>query len=212
MKKVAVIIDGGFVKKTFQKKSSTHKNPNAEQIISLSKKIVKKEEELFRIYYYDCPPFEKDITQPVSGDIFKNTNLIKKGNQFIHELKKKDNVAYRNGELKFSGWSIKQQAIKSKINSGDIVSDNDFRPIFKQKRVDIKIGLDIAWLSIKRIVDRIILIAGDSDFIPAMKLARIEGIQIVISPLKNNIHQDMYEHSDELRDFDISILMNEENQ
>ena len=204
MKKVAVIIDGGFVKKAFQKKSSTHKNPSAEQIISLSKKILTEEEELFRIYYYDCPPFEKDIYQPISGDIFKNTDLIKKGNRFIHELKKKDNVAYRNGELKFSGWSMNPQAIKSKINSGKTISDSDFKLILKQKRVDIKIGLDIAWLSIKRIVDRIILIAGDSDFIPAMKLARIEGIQIVISPLKNSIHEDMYEHSDELRDFDIS--------
>lgn len=212
MKKVAVIIDGGFVKKVFQKKSNPHRSPNSGQIISLSKKILKKEEELFRIYYYDCPPFEKNINQPVSGDIYKNISLIKKGSKFINELKKKDNVAYRNGELKFNGWSIKQQAIKSIINHGATISDSDFKPIFKQKRVDIKIGLDIAWLSIKKIVDKIILIAGDSDFIPAMKLARIEGIQIVISPLQNPIHPDMYEHSDELRDFDISILMNEEDQ
>jgi len=34
----------------------------------------------------------------------------------------------------------------------------------------MKIGLDAAWLASKRIVDRIILVTADSDFIPAMSL------------------------------------------
>ena len=32
----------------------------------------------------------------------------------------------------------------------------------------------------KRIVDRVILISGDTDMIPAMKLARREGVQVVL--------------------------------
>jgi uncharacterized LabA/DUF88 family protein len=47
----------------------------------------------------------------------------------------------------------------------------------------MRIGLDIASLSYKKQVDQIILIAGDSDFVPAAKLARREGCQrsIVLS-------------------------------
>ncbi len=39
----------------------------------------------------------------------------------------------------------------------------------------MKIGIDITWLSLKKLVNAIILISGDSDFVPAAKLARIEG-------------------------------------
>lgn len=42
----------------------------------------------------------------------------------------------------------------------------------KQKGVDMKIGLDIASLAYKKQLDQIILISGDSDFVPVAKLAR----------------------------------------
>ena len=47
-----------------------------------------------------------------------------------------------------------------------------------QKGVDMRIGLDIASMAFKRQVDQIVLIAGDSDFVPAAKLARREGIEL----------------------------------
>ncbi|MHA1491728.1 MAG: NYN domain-containing protein [Promethearchaeota archaeon] len=206
MKKVAVIVDGGFVRKTFQKYFKNSNVPTANQIVELSNRILKDDEELFRIYYYDCPPFEKDLKKPISKDIFKDEMFINSGKVFISTLKKREHLAYRRGELKFGGWAIKNSKIDEIIETGRTINDDDFRPLLKQKRVDIKIGLDIAWLAIKRIVERIILIAGDSDFVPAMKLARIEGVQITVAPLKNPINLDMREHSDEIRDYDISIL------
>jgi uncharacterized LabA/DUF88 family protein len=117
-----------------------------------------------------------------------------------------DNVAYRSGELKFTGWAFREEKLPEIIGKKRNVINDDFKPIFKQKKVDIKIGLDIAWLSIRKIVDRIILVAGDSDFIPAMKLARIEGVLITVVPLLNHINQDMKEHADEIRAFDINKL------
>ena len=38
-----------------------------------------------------------------------------------------------------------------------------------QKGVDIRIGLDIARIAVKHIVDIIVLVTGDSDFVPVMK-------------------------------------------
>ena len=60
----------------------------------------------------------------------------------------------------------------------------------------MKIGLDIATLSLKKQVEKIILIAGDSDFVPAVKFARREGIIIQLDPLRQNIAEDLQEHID----------------
>ncbi|MBQ7608183.1 MAG: NYN domain-containing protein [Desulfovibrionaceae bacterium] len=68
-----------------------------------------------------------------------------------------------------------------------------------KKRVDIKIGIDIASLAYKKQVDRIVLISGDSDFVPAAKLARREGIDFILDPLFNHIPDDLLEHIDGLR-------------
>jgi uncharacterized LabA/DUF88 family protein len=206
MKKVAVIIDGGFTKKIFQKFFQSPDVPTANQIVDLANGIIKDDEELFRIYYYDCPPFGKKLNKPITNDVFKNKELINKGNKYLRDLSLKKNIAYRRGELKFMGWSLIDYKLKEIISKNRELKDDDFFPVFRQKRVDMKIGLDIAWLSIRKIVDRIIIIAGDSDFIPAMKLARIEGVQIIVAPLGNPINSDMEEHSDEMRDYDISNL------
>jgi len=59
--------------------------------------------------------------------------------------------------------------------------------------------------SSKRIVDRIILVICDSDFIPAMKFARREGVQIVLVTMGHKqISRELEEHSDEVRE--VSIL------
>lgn len=53
-------------------------------------------------------------------------------------------------------------------------------PDFEQKGVDMRIGLDIANHASAKSVDRIILITADTDCIPAMKQARISGLQVII--------------------------------
>ena len=54
----------------------------------------------------------------------------------------------------------------------------DLKYGMEQKGVDMRIGMDFATLSLKRLVDRIILVSGDTDMVPAIKLARREGIQV----------------------------------
>lgn len=69
----------------------------------------------------------------------------------------------------------------------------------RQKGVDMRIGIDIASLALKKQVDTIVLVSGDSDFVPAAKLARREGIDIVLDPLWQSIHSDLHEHIDGLQ-------------
>lgn len=63
----------------------------------------------------------------------------------------------------------------------------------------MRLGLDIASLAYKKQVSQIVLVSGDADFVPAAKLARREGIDIVLDPMWASIRPDLYEHIDGLR-------------
>ncbi len=74
--------------------------------------------------------------------------------------------------------------------------EHDVKPSITQKGVDMKIGLDIASIAYKKLADVILLISGDSDLVPALKLARIEGLQVGVDPLYGNITKELREHVD----------------
>ena len=60
----------------------------------------------------------------------------------------------------------------------------------------MKCGLDIAVMSMKKIVDAIIIIAGDSDFIAPLKVARKEGVLVAIQSLGLPTKEELIKHSD----------------
>ncbi|MGL4608382.1 MAG: hypothetical protein ACRCYY_01675 [Trueperaceae bacterium] len=71
-------------------------------------------------------------------------------NQLIRDLKITDNFAFRAGELSFDGWIIKKRSVEDIIKTGRSLTKDDVVPDLKQKGVDIKIGLDVAWLASKK--------------------------------------------------------------
>jgi uncharacterized LabA/DUF88 family protein len=69
-------------------------------------------------------------------------------------------------------------------------------PNLKQKGVDIKIGLDVAWVSFNRMARNIILVTGDSDFIPVIKTARRNGVFVCLLTLGHNVRPELCENVD----------------
>lgn len=63
----------------------------------------------------------------------------------------------------------------------------------------MRIGLDIASITFKKQAERIVLVSGDSDFVPAAKLARREGLEFILDPMWAPIKPDLQEHIDRLR-------------
>lgn len=119
-------------------------------------------------------------------------------------MKQTRNLALRLGYLdeRNAHWRVRtrdkeKDLIAGKIKAKDL-SEDDIIYHARQKGVDMKIGLDIASLAYKRIVDKIILVAGDSDFVPAAKLARREGIEFILDPMHANVKPDLQEHVDGL--------------
>ena len=62
----------------------------------------------------------------------------------------------------------------------------------------MKIGLDIASLVLRKSGQKIMLISGDGNFVPAVKLAGREEINFVLDPMCNHIDDSLFEHIDGL--------------
>ena len=62
----------------------------------------------------------------------------------------------------------------------------------------MRLGLDIASITLKRQASIIILVTGDSDFVPAAKLARREGVRVILDPLWQSVRDSLFEHIDGL--------------
>lgn len=200
MKKTAILIDGGWFSKGIGKILKLQNGwPSAAQVIKNAMAALAADEELLRIFYYDCEPFEREVTNPVNGSKinYKAMPAYSARKQFFFDLGQAGFVALRRGELKARGWEFSGNYRKSLIQGAVHAAPQpgDVYPNFEQKGVDMRIGIDVATLSLKRIVERISLCSGDTDMIPAIKLARHEGLQVFVVkldpwPLKHNIIED----------------------
>ncbi|MFM7390291.1 MAG: NYN domain-containing protein [Vampirovibrionales bacterium] len=174
---------------------------NSQQINSLFKDC-----ELYRCFYYDCPPSNKSLQRPISKQDFslKQQPQYSFYTQFHEKLKQEPLVALRMGKLASqSDWRLDnpkefaQRFIKSANEKQHFeITDNDFTVNLMQKGVDMRIGLDIASVVYKQLADTIILISGDSDFIPAAKMARREGCRFFIDPMGQQLPSELFEHID----------------
>jgi uncharacterized LabA/DUF88 family protein len=203
---VAILIDGGFFLKKYQHLVSKTATPKqvADDLFTFCISHVENDH-LYRILYYDCNPLSIKIHNPLSKQLidFGKTEIAIWRYKFFDELKRKRKVALRLGEIKTSKqWVIHPAKIKSLLKkeiSVDDISHQDISLNMTQKGIDIKIGVDITSMAIKGNVRKIILISGDSDFVPAAKLARREGIDFILDPMRNNIDPTLFEHIDGLK-------------
>ena len=209
--KVAVLVDGGFFlkryvslnkhKKTFDRFDFVR---TANAIHKAALKHVKNDHTLYRIFYYDCVPLAKKSQNPISKkpvDLSK-TDIYKFRMGLFEELKKKRKVALRLGELRDNlRWVFTPDTTKELLRGKTELSKLDETAVFydvRQKGTDIMLGVDVASLAYKKLVEQIVLISGDSDFVPAAKLARREGIDFILDPMWNSIAPDLFEHIDGL--------------
>ena len=150
-------------------------------------------EQLFRIYYFDAyPPSDLD-NQEVNRT-------------YLDELSRKPHVLMRYGNLK-RGSGTYNNAIAARTHKGPIIDKGSVdENKTGQKGVDVAIGIEMARLAFKGWAKRIILISNDVDIIPAMALARDEGVQVVVGYFKEeNPNRLMEEYSDESRVIRISL-------
>lgn len=207
--KIAVLVDGGFFQKRAQHLwGSKTPEQRVEELMTICHKhqcTRQGIDYLYRIFYYDCPPSSKSVYHPLlkkTVDLSKSISFTWM-NTFHELLRSKRKVALRLGELSTMNlaYRLQPRAIKqlcTKNITVDDLTEKDFILNIEQKGVDMRIGVDIASMAFKKQVTKMILISGDSDFVPAAKLARREGIDFVLNPMWSRIKNELNEHIDGL--------------
>lgn len=214
MGKTAILVDGGFFLKRYR---ILYPHANRYDPVQVARnlyggllrdlKAASKgvgQKDLYRVFYYDCPPLQKRAQNPISKRhfSFSGTDEAKFRLAFHDQLKRMRKVALRLGRMSDHGsWIINPEKTKELLRGAIPISSLTDRDVIydaRQKGVDMKIGIDISSLAYKKSVDQIILISGDSDFVPAAKLARREGIDFILDPMWNAINPDLHEHIDGL--------------
>ena len=61
----------------------------------------------------------------------------------------------------------------------------------------MRIGMDMARLALREMVRAVVVVTGDSDFIPAFKFVRREGVKVVLDTLGHRgVRVDLKMHAD----------------
>jgi uncharacterized LabA/DUF88 family protein len=194
----AILLDGGFLR---YKLGSTRTPIEASGISAFARQVLSLPSlagmRLHRIYFYDARPLELTAAIPFGGGEinFGTTAVAARNKRLQAALLREPFFALRFGELFHEGWRLKKGLLQK---SGPTIQIDAaaIEPNIRQKGVDMRIGLDIASLTLKRQVDVIVLVTADSDFVPAMKFARREGAQLYLITLGHGIKDSMREHAD----------------
>ena len=60
----------------------------------------------------------------------------------------------------------------------------------------LRIGLDIARLALREMVDIIVVVTGDSDLVPAFRFARREGVRVFLDHMGHGVRRELKAHAD----------------
>lgn len=151
MDKAAVFIDGGYIAMLTKEVYPEKGKPRKLNFEILCKTLAEARGcELLRGYYYHCPPYQSPY--PTEDEKRRKMGYDK----FTYSLKQLKRFQVREGRL-------------SKVY------DDSKKPIFIQKGVDVLLAIDMIKLILKGAIQRVILIACDSDFVPVVRAIKEEG-------------------------------------
>jgi uncharacterized LabA/DUF88 family protein len=203
--KYAILIDAGFLKRKLGSRSEPLDIGGVHAFLAMLRaQDALADMRLHRVYWYDAPPLESRVAKPLLGGRinFGATALARANAALLAELCEVPYVSVRRGDLVFRGWKVRHGRLPDKDASVTLTAP-DLEPNIHQKGVDMRLGLDIAALTLKSHVGAFVLVAGDSDFVPAMKFARREGAQLFLVTLGHSVRADMLEHSDLMLDIPV---------
>lgn len=152
------------------------------------------EERFYRVFLYSSRPIQSVTHQGKTYDL-TSTPAYTRATAFIDAIGHEELFAVRLGKLKVRDVTVVNGVPK-------------FRPV--QKQVDMLMGLDIAHVSYLRLVDRILVFSYDNDIVPALKIARVNGIQVAIAecPDLGKISDDLRRHADFIRSIRFAKIKN----
>ncbi len=196
----ALLLDGSFVLRKLSRRLG--RPAEAADVIELLERICSepnlRDKPFLRAYFYDAPPAEGSLP-PVLGaeplDL-SSTPVKKRREALLKKLAHGPNLAVRLGQTVCRGWRLRPRVLKEMARKPRSLGPEDIRPDIEQKGVDLRVGLDIARLALLHLVDTIVVVTGDSDFVPAFKFARREGVRVYLVTLDHGVRPELKAHAD----------------
>ena len=174
--RVAIFIDGAYL--DYVLKDEFNDARIDYQVLSQS---LTGDADLLRTHYYHCPVYQGN---PPTQDERERYAAQRK---FFTALEQIPRCTVRLGRLAYRG------------------SDHQGRPRYEQKRVDILLGVDLVLLAAKQAIQEAIIVAGDSDFIPAVTIAKAEGVLVRLYHGARP-HSDLWQEADERIRFNQTLI------
>jgi uncharacterized LabA/DUF88 family protein len=177
--KAAVFIDGAHLSRTLRSVF-----PGSQVAFDKLATLLARESELLRAYYYDALPYLAE--QPSEEDTHRHDQK----QRFFHALRQLPRFVVREGRTART-WDAERKAWT-----------------YKQKSVDVGLASDLVRLASKRCIDVAILVTGDADFVPAIEVAKEEGVQVrlVTSPDPRTTGRDLAAAADQRIMLDAAII------
>ncbi|KLO22134.1 NYN domain-containing protein [Marinitoga sp. 1155] len=157
-KQAILLIDGEYLKKVWNYYTNSLKENSKikldfKKLVEVTSRITKDDIEILRNYYYSAPPFD-------DGEE-KYKKLKSNFDRFISSLEK----------INF---------FEVKLGRTQKINDSDGNPIFTQKGVDVQFAIDLIKWGLNNRVSVLILITGDSDFVPAINYVKDQGKHVYL--------------------------------
>jgi uncharacterized LabA/DUF88 family protein len=253
VRRIAVLIDGGFFLKRLPKLVEAQFRTTPKQVADTARHLCKRHvqrlthldpdqdaeglwlDHVYRLFYYDAAPYDGVSHHPILNRRieFGKSEVASFRRELFSELRHKRKFALRLGHVtRESDWHLSPRVTRQVLKIGKWVehieaallqsqsatptalgeartrelqefiaawreiTERDVNIGLRQKGVDMRIGLDIATMTLKHQVDTLVLVTGDSDFVPAAKLARREGVEFLLDPLWQQVSDELNEHVD----------------
>ncbi len=138
---------------------------------------VTKGDERLRTYYYDCAPY---VSSPPTDE---EKGRKSRFDRFTFAIERESRFQVRPGRLakrRQLAEEVEQKLLNllSPVISAQVlgqVQDILGKVRYEQKMVDILLAVDLVQLSVQHQIQRAVLLANDSDFVPAIQIARNAG-------------------------------------
>jgi uncharacterized LabA/DUF88 family protein len=193
MERAAVFIDGGYWQKILKNRFGSPKI----DLAALSEELCGKQERL-RTYFYDCLPYQGE--NPTDEEKAR----YRKKQTYLHALGLLSRFEVRQGRL--ARRTINFKEVERADGTTFLISCSDADPAydpknvvlkFEQKGIDTLLAIDVTGLSVRKSIGTVVLLAGDSDFIPSMRVAKDEGMLLRLVYHDSSIHKDLLQLADD---------------
>lgn len=173
--RAAIFIDGGYIQSQFK---FNNINPDYEELSDYFLEPLRQQVplDLLRCYYYYCAPYMSN--EPTDSELKR----MEGHNDFVDEIESLDRWSMRLGKLE-KRWDGKKE-------------------YYEQKRVDVLLSVDLVRHAAAGHIQHAVLVAGDSDFVPAVEAAKEHGVTVSLwCGNFRTVHKDLIALADEVHTF-----------